>query len=243
MSAPVHVLMLAGVAGAMVPLALGLGEGLTRRDARLAAAAGVEPATSRARAFAEASWLRLTGAHRRRRSREQLPLALMLIATALRSGLGLVQALQLVGREGPREIARDFARVADDLALGLDLEQAIERLRVRLGSTEADMFATAVLVQRQTGGNLAELLAGLHDAIRERQQLAAQVRTLTAMGRMSGAILSLLPVVLVFLISLANAQYLSPLLADPRGRVMSMLAAGFMLGGVAAIRRIVRVDV
>jgi tight adherence protein B len=151
----------------------------------------------------------------------QLPDALMLLASGTRAGLGFQQALQLAARETPRPLGDELARLERDLALGLTAEEALDRLQTRLASTDGEMLCASLLVQRQTGGNLSELLLNLHHTIRERQALHGQVRTLTAQGRLSGVILCCLPIVLGVLLWAINRSYLLTLFTDPRGQVMA----------------------
>ena len=190
-----------------------------------------------------AMWIRLRMAQQRRsvKMAAQLPDALMLMATALRSGLGFQQALQLVADEGPSPLAPELGRFSRDLALGLSMEEALVRLQTRLGSTDGEMLAAALLVQRQTGGNLVEILSNLHDTIRDRQQVQGQVRTLTAQGRLSGMVLTAIPIFLALAFWVLNRDYLLVLVHDPRGRMLSGIAIGLMLIGVYFIRRIVRI--
>ena len=188
-------------------------------------------------------WMRLRAAQQRRTRKlaEQLPDALMLMATALRSGLGFQQALQMVADEGPAPLAGELGRLGRDLALGLSIEEALMRLQTRLGSADAEMLAAALLVQRQTGGNLVELLTNLHDTVRDRQAVQGQVRTLTAQGRLSGMVLTAIPIFLALAFWVLNREYIMTLIVDPRGRIMSGVALGLMAIGVYFIRRIVRI--
>lgn len=185
--------------------------------------------------------LRMGRARRIRLMAEQLPDALMLLGTALRSGFGFQQGLQLVAREGAAPLAPELGRLSTDMALGLNLDEALVRLQDRLGSTDGEMLASALLVQRQTGGNLSEILLNLHDTIRDRQQVHGQVRTLTAQGRLSGIVLGLIPVFIAAAFYMLNRDYLMTLVTDPRGRMMSAVALVLMAGGVVAIRRIVNI--
>lgn len=188
-------------------------------------------------------WVRLRMAQQRRSQRmaAQLPDALMLMATALRSGLGFQQALQLVADEGAAPLAPELGRLSRDLAIGLSMDEALVRLQTRLGSTDGEMLAAALLVQRQTGGNLVEILTNLHDTIRDRQQVQGQVRTLTAQGRLSGMVLTAIPIFLALAFWVLNRDYLLVLVHDPRGRTLSAIAISLMLIGVYFIRRIVRI--
>lgn len=185
--------------------------------------------------------LRIEQGRRQLKMTSQLPLALMLVATSLRSGLGFQQALQMVGKEGPQPLAAEFGRFADELAMGLSFEEALARMQLRLNSIEGEMLAAALLVQRQTGGNLSEILINLHDTIRDRQAVMGQIRTLTAMGRLSGWILTAIPVVLAGAFYFLNRDYVMLLVTDPRGQYMAGAATALMIAGALMIRRIVQI--
>ncbi|HEY9722303.1 MAG TPA: type II secretion system F family protein [Oscillatoriaceae cyanobacterium] len=224
---PKHFAIAATVA-AMLGLVLGLFVGLPL----LGAPAGV---------VALYFWLRFLQRRRVRTMAEQLPNALMLMANAIKSGLGFQQALQIVGDEGAAPLAPEFARLGQDLALGLKMEDALMRLQTRLGSIDGEILASALLVQRQTGGNLSEILQNLHTTIRDRQTVMGQVRTLTAQGRLSGLVLTLIPVFIALALYMLNRSYLMVLVHDPRGQMLSGIALVLMLIGVFWIRKIVTI--
>jgi len=185
--------------------------------------------------------LRIGRARRTQRMAEQLPDAIMLLATALRSGFGFQQGLQLVAREGAAPLAPELGRLSTDMALGADLETALLRLQARMGTTDGEMLASALLVQRQTGGNLSEILLNLHETIRDRQQVHGQVRTLTAQGRLSGVVLTLIPIFIALAFYVLNRDYLMTLVIDPRGRIMSAVSLALMLSGIYFIKKIVTI--
>ncbi|MFN3432394.1 MAG: type II secretion system F family protein [Candidatus Sericytochromatia bacterium] len=169
---------------------------------------------------------------------EQLPDALMLMVSALKSGLGMQQALHWVAAEGSAPLAPEFGRLSSDMALGLSLEEALVRLQTRLGSVDGEMLAAALLVQRQTGGNLSEVLLNLHQTVRDRQAVQGQVRTLTAQGKMTGVILTALPFAVALGLYAFNRPYLMVLLTDPRGQT-ALTACGVMMAVAAVwIRRV-----
>lgn len=190
-----------------------------------------------------ALFIRLRTAQSRRLAKmaEQLPNALMLMASALKSGLGFQQALQFVAKEGTEPLAPEFGRFANDLAMGSTMDEALVRLQARLGSVDGEMLACALLIQRQTGGNMSEILLNLHHTIRDRQQVQGQVRTLTAQGRMSGFILTGLPVAIAGALYVLNRDYLMMLAIDPRGRMMGLAAIVGMVVGGLMIRKIVTI--
>lgn len=182
--------------------------------------------------------LRSRQARRIHQMAEQLPDALMLMVSALKSGLGMQQALHWVAAEGSAPLAGEFGRLSSDMSLGLSLEEALVRLQTRLGSVDGEMLAAALLVQRQTGGNLSEVLLNLHQTVRDRQAVQGQVRTLTAQGKMTGVILTALPFAVALGLYAFNRPYLMVLLTDARGQA-ALTACGVMMVVAAVwIRRV-----
>lgn len=171
----------------------------------------------------------------------QLPDALLLLVNALRSGHGLMQALKVVASQAPAPVRTEMAAVLDEINWGISVEQALKNLTARACLVEIDLAVGAILVQRETGGNLAEILTNLQDMLRDRARIAGEVHALTAQGRLSGWVLSLLPVGIGAIFTVVNPGYLLPFLQDPRGRSMALGAVVAQLLGVLAIRKIVAV--
>ena len=173
----------------------------------------------------------------------QLPDALTLMANALKSGYSFLQAADVVAREMPAPIADEFAWLVKETRVNIPLEDALANLLDRVPSPDLDLVVTAVLIQKQVGGNLAGVLERTAETIRERVRLQGQIRTLTAQGRLSGWIVGALPVALLVLLSAMNPAYLQPLLTTPVGWVL--LGAGVVMeaAGVLVIRALIRVDV
>jgi tight adherence protein B len=162
---------------------------------------------------------------------------------ALRAGHSLAGATQLVYEQMPPPIATEFAQVYHEQNLGIKIEDALQAMADRVDSLDVRFFVTAVMIQRQTGGDLAEVLDNISGVIRERIELAGLVRGLTAEGRLSGWVLFSLPAV-VFLASMyLNPNYANVLLEEPKGQMMLMLAGGMQLMGIAMIRWIVNIKV
>jgi tight adherence protein B len=173
----------------------------------------------------------------------QLPDVFDMMGQALRAGHSLAGAVQLVYEQMPPPIAREFAQVYHEQNQGIKIEDALQTMANRVDSLDVRFFVTAVMIQRQTGGDLAEVLDNIAGVIRERIELAGLVRGLTAEGRLSGWVLFALPIV-VFLGSMyLNPDYANVLLTDPRGQIMLMVAAGMQLMGIAMIRWIVNIKV
>lgn len=174
---------------------------------------------------------------------QQLPDALTLIANSLRSGYAFQQAMELVSKEMPDPIAREFGQVIKETRVNIPIEDSLVALTRRVPSVDLDLVVTAVLIQRQIGGNLAEVLDRIVGTIRDRIKLQGQIRTLTAQGRMSGWIVSLLPVALAFALYVMNPEYISPMFTNPLGLAMLGLAAVMMGAGIFIIRRMVNLEV
>jgi len=172
-----------------------------------------------------------------------LPDVFEMMGQALRAGHSLAGAIQLIYEQMPAPIATEFAQVYHEQNLGVKVEEALQSMADRVDSLDVRFFVTAVMIQRQTGGDLAEVLDNISGVIRERIELAGLVRGLTAEGRLSGWVLFALPGI-VFLGSFyLNPEYAKVLLEDPRGQIMLMIAAGMQLMGIAMIRWIVNIKV
>lgn len=162
----------------------------------------------------------------------QLPDALDLIARAMQAGHAFSSALRLVGTEGPRPIAQEFLTAFDEINFGIPFEHAMGNLASRVGSTDLRFFVVAVLIQRDSGGNLAEILTSIATLVRERQKLAGTVHVLSSEGRISAWILALLPFVLALAISFVNRGFLAILWTDAIGLRMVGAALTLMLAGI-----------
>ncbi|RSZ55426.1 type II secretion system F family protein [Massilia atriviolacea] len=194
------------------------------------------------------AWLPLAYVQRRRRRRltrleRQLPDALDLLARALRAGHAFGAGLQMIGEEMPDPIAGEFRLVHDEINFGVSLEQALGNLSVRAPITDLRYFVVAVLIQRDSGGNLTEVLGNLSRLIRQRLKLFWHVRVLSAEGRMSAWLLSLLPFAIGGLMSVFNPEFMAPLWNDPLGQnlVRGMLVS--MAFGVLLLRHIIRIRI
>ena len=194
------------------------------------------------------AWLPLAYVQRRRRRRlakleQQLPDALDLLARALRAGHAFGAGLQMIGEEMLDPIAGEFRLVHDEINFGISLEQALGNLSVRAPITDLRYFVVAVLIQRDSGGNLTEVLSNLSRLIRQRLKLFWHVRVLSAEGRMSAWLLSLLPFAIGGLMSVFNPEFMAPLWNDPLGQnlVRGMLVS--MAFGVVLLRHIIRIRI
>ncbi|HER20057.1 MAG TPA: hypothetical protein ENO14_03320, partial [Chromatiales bacterium] len=195
-----------------------------------------------------AGCLPLFYAKRRKRVRvaqfeRQLPDALDMLTNALRAGMAFPTAIQVVSEESPDPVAREFAIVFEENRLGLDMKEALRKLGGRIDSTELNLFVTAVILHRETGGNLTEILEGTATVIRDRFRILGDVRTLTAQSRMSGIILTVLPLVIAAVVLFLSPGYLIDFVADPVGRALVYMALVLQIVGFIAMRRIVNIKV
>lgn len=171
----------------------------------------------------------------------QLPDALLQMVNALRAGNGLWQTIQQLGQQMPDPMGDELRRVMKELNWGIPLETALGNLRDRIGTSDVELLTTALVVHRETGGKLSELINTLHETLRERIRVQGEVHALTAQGRLSGTILGGMPIALGAAFALISPGYVRVLFADPRGRALLGAAIALEIIGWLAIRRMVRV--
>jgi tight adherence protein B len=172
-----------------------------------------------------------------------LPDALELVARALRAGHSLGAGMHVVAEEMPSPIADEFGRVYDEQNLGISMEEAMESMCQRVPNLDLRFFVTSVAIQRQTGGDLAEILDKIGYVIRERFRILGQVKALTAEGRLSGVVLIALPFVLFLAVLHIKPDYVAMLWTDPRGIKMSVVALIMQILGALVIKKIVNIKV
>lgn len=174
---------------------------------------------------------------------EQLPEALDLLARAIRSGYAIGAGFELIAKEMAEPIKSEFRATVDEMNMGLTMKDAFANFCARVPSSDLRFFAIAILIQKETGGNIAEILDRISRLIRERQQFKRQVRALTAEGRLSAWILILLPLLMLTYMYFVNYDYISQLWTDEAG--LYMLVSGFFLQlvGALVIKRIVSIDI
>jgi tight adherence protein B len=180
---------------------------------------------------------------RRNRFAEQLPDALQVVASALRSGHSLAGALAVVVDSASEPMKREMQRVVADEQLGIPLERSMLVVAKRMASSDVEQLALVAELQRQAGGNAAEVVDRVAETVRERFDLKRLIQTLTMQGRMSRWIVSALPIGIVLILQLENPHYLHPLLASTAGKVVFGLAAAWAVLGSFAIKRIVEIEV
>ncbi|SFN18782.1 tight adherence protein B [Formivibrio citricus] len=174
---------------------------------------------------------------------QQLPDTLDLMARALRAGHALPGALKTVGEEMPEPIAGEFRITFDELNYGIPLSEALNNMASRVPVTDLRYFVISVLIQRETGGNLAELLDNISALIRARFKLLGAIRVLSAEGRLSAWILTILPFALAGVIRIIHPQFIGVLWSDPFGRKMVFGALILMLLGIFWMWRIIKIRV
>lgn len=188
------------------------------------------------------AWVKFRIGNRQQKCLRQLPEALELIATALRSGYSFARAMELVSQQMEPPIADEARRIVDELAVGISLDQALEHFAARQAHYDVKLFVAAVQIQTRIGGNLAEMLIKTAAMIRQRAQLASEIAALTAEGRMSAGILAALPVFLAIAVNYLSPGYLRPLVEDPLGRYMCIAGVVLMASGLATIKRLITVE-
>jgi len=174
---------------------------------------------------------------------QQLPEAADFLARAMRAGHSFNNVLQMVGSELPEPLSGEFRMVHEEINYGVPMNEALYNLAGRIPLTDLRYLIIAVVIQRESGGNLAEILGNISHIIRQRLRLIAQVRVLSAEGRMSAWVLGLLPFFVMAFMLVASYEYVSILWTDPAGRTMMWISAGLLVAGAAWIRRIVRIRV
>jgi tight adherence protein B len=173
----------------------------------------------------------------------QFPDALEMFARSLRAGHSFTGAIQLVSQEMPNPMGAEFRQVFDEQNLGVPLREALTGMTRRVESLDARFFVTAILIQRETGGNLAEIIDKIAHVIRERFRIQGQLKTFTAQARMTGLILTFLPVGVAVAIMLLNPDYIRPLWVEKAGKFLIALAVCMQIAGGLVIRKIIRIKI
>lgn len=188
-------------------------------------------------------WLQSAQKRKRRSFSNQLADALLILANSLRAGFSLLQAMEMVSKEMPDPIATEFQTTLREMTYGTPTEEALLHLSERVDSGDLDLLVTAILIQRQVGGNLAEVLLNIHTTIQDRIRIQQEVKTLTAQGRTSGYIIAGLPFAIAAILMIMNPNYLKLLVTEPLG--LAMLGGGLVsqIVGFVVIRRIISIEV
>ena len=179
---------------------------------------------------------------RMKKFEDQLPEAIDMIVNAMRAGFSFQAALKFVGEHVPAPLGEEFTRVYDEQRLGADIRSALLALQERVGTLDAKMLVTSLLIQRETGGNLSEVLSGLAALIRDRAALRGQVDTLTAEPKFTGRVLAMLPVVGFFALLYLNRPMMLPMLTTDTGRVILLYAIMSIAVGYFVLMKIADID-
>ena len=230
---PSRLLMFSGMAGVVAAIAVSM----VSASILLVLIAGLSVA---ALPFAHLWWTR-----RKRFDAflEHLPDALELMSRALSAGHGFAEALHMVSTEMPEPIATEFRKTYEEQNLGLSLKLALENLTDRIPLLDLRMCVTAVLIQRETGGNLAEILEKVAYTIRERFRIMGDLKTLTTSSRMSAWILCGLPIFVAFAVTFMNPDYMSVLWKDQRGHYLIAAAMILQVSGMLVVRKILNIKI
>lgn len=181
--------------------------------------------------------------HRSSSFTNQLGDCLMMVANALRAGFSFLQAMEMISKEMEPPISDEFKHVMRDIGLGATVERALDDMDKRVGSPDFSLVVTAVLIQQQVGGDLAQILDTISETIQDRIRMRREVKTLTTQGRMSGWILILTPVVLALIMTSSNPDYLDPLVKHPIGQIILAATIIMEIIGAIIINRIVDIEI
>jgi tight adherence protein B len=187
-------------------------------------------------------WLRRKQSKREQAFEAQLPESLDMLVNALQAGYSLQAAMDFVGRETPQPLGPEFTRFYDEQRLGMEVRMALLRFQERVGTLDARMFVTSLLIQRETGGNLGEVLTNLATLMRERVTFRMQLATLTAEPRMSAKVLASLPFAVVLLITVLNPDFIRPLFQTSTGHKIMAYAGVSVALGYLVMSKIADVD-
>lgn len=193
--------------------------------------------------FAVGFWVKRRIGSRTRKLEAQLVEMLQMLASGLRAGFGLIQALDSASEQLPNPLATEIRRTLRDTAMGASVEQALSALNQRVGSSDFDIVITATLIQRSVGGNLAEILDNVAHTMRERERIRGEIRTLTSQQRMTGYVIGGIPIGLGIIFMMISPDFTGKLFTDPLGRMMLGGAIGMEILGFAVIRKIVNIEV
>lgn len=188
-------------------------------------------------------WLKRKQSKRIKMFGEQLPDAIDMLVSAMKAGYSFQAATQFIGEEMIDPLGTEFSRFYDEQRLGIDVKTALLNLQGRVDSLDLKMFVTAVVIQRETGGNLSEVLSGLADLVRQRMAIKGHIETLVAEPKMSAKFLALIPVIVFFIIMAINPAFMRPMLESGGGRIVLGGAVISVLIGYMVMMKIADVDV
>lgn len=228
-----RLLMFSGVAGLLGALAVSM----ISDSILLVALAGTAAATG---PFLHVLWKRYQRLHK---FLSDLPDALELMSRSLTAGHAFTESLNMISQEMPDPVATEFRRTYEENNLGLSIKLSLNNLVERVPLIDLRMCVTAVLIQRETGGNLAEILEKVAHTIRERFRIMEDFKTLTTQSRISAWILCAVPLFIAVAVTVLNPNYMNIFWYDPRGNKLFALAMGMQLGGMLWVRKILRIKI
>lgn len=206
---------------------------------------GLPPALGAAVVFGYIPFIiiRLKRSRKTRIIEKQMPEAMELLARSLRAGHALPSSIELAAKETPHPLGTELKIVYEEQRLGLGINPALKRMGERVASQDLQYFVTAVMLQTETGGNLAEVMENIGYLIRERLKLKGKIQALTAEGRFSALILALLPFVVFLALTLLSRKYIDTLFIEPNGKYLIGIGLFNILLGVLWMRKIIRINV
>ena len=187
-------------------------------------------------------WLQRRRLKRMGKFEEQLPDALSVVARSLQAGLPFSEAMHMVAKEMAEPVSKEFGTVFTELNYGGDVRSALLGMLERMPTIAVMAMVSSILIQRETGGNLAEVLDRIGNLVRQRFRFQRSVKTLTAEGRMTAWVATAMPFVLAAVFEVLNPGYLANLTQDPGGRKLVFWAFGMMVVGVLWLRKMIRID-
>lgn len=187
--------------------------------------------------------LNVLKARRLRKFNDQLADTINLLVNGIRSGYSMPQAMETVANDMPEPVSEEFRRIGIEIGLGVPLQDALDNMLRRVSSTDLDLMITAIKVQHEVGGNLAEILDTISHTIRERVRIQGEIKTLTAQGEITGYVLSGLPFAITGILFLLNREYMGRMFTTTCGWIMSGVAMTIIVLGFFVMRKIVQIEV
>ena len=189
------------------------------------------------------AWLSFERNSRLTKLNKQLPDTVSLVASSLKAGFALLQALEAASDRAPEPMAGELSRTIRDVSLGANMEEAIIGWGERIPGPDLEIIVNAILIQRTVGGNLGEILDNVGHTMRERERLQGEIRALTAQQRLSGFVVGGLPIIVGLAFTLLNPDYMSPLFTEPVGNAILALAAVMEVASFFVISKILDIDI
>jgi len=180
---------------------------------------------------------------RLKKFQDQLGDAISMLSNSLKAGYSYLQSINAVAKDMPDPIGKEFKILLKEMSLGVNSEKALDNLHERISSEDLSLMITAIKIQQETGGNLAEILSNISQTIRERIEIQGEIKTLTAQGKISGLVLGLLPVALIGILMIISSDYISVLFTTTIGRGILIYATVSEIIGAFFIRKIINIDI